>query len=84
MVRLLEILEDDDKQLSCYRLCFIGGCIGLFGLATAQFVGIGSLPVALYAILATMASAGYVTGKYNDRMPQTIIPDATNGENDAS
>ena len=80
MSRILEILEDDDKQLSCYRLCFIGGCVGLFGLATLQFVGIGSLPVALYAILATMASAGYVTGKHSDSTSQQ---DAQEG-NDAS
>jgi hypothetical protein len=70
-MRIIELLEDDDGELSCYRFCFILGTIGLLALATAQFVGLGSLPTALYAILGTMASGGYLGGKITDRMYAT-------------
>ena len=83
-MRLVEIFEDDDKQLSCYRVCFITGCVGVFGLAIAQFIGLGAIPIALYGIMATMASGGYVTGKYTDGRTTTITEeDATNGASDA-
>lgn len=83
MSRLKEFLEDDDKQFSCYRLCFLAGVFGLFALAFLQFFGFGSIPTALYAILGTMASGGYLGGKYADsKYPtsETLLPDATEGD----
>ena len=71
-MRIVEFFQDSTRQLSCYRLCFMIGVFGLFGLAIAQFFGIGELPTALYAILGTMASAGYVVGKTNDSMYEDI------------
>lgn len=77
-MRLVELLEDSTGILSTYRFCFIFGTLGLFALATAEFCGYGSLSVSLYGILATMASGGYIAGKYNDRIEATSEYDIGN------
>lgn len=85
MSRFLELFEDDDKQLSMYRAMFLFGCVGIFSLATAQFFSVGSIPIALYTILAGMTSGGYIGGKYVDSKYAEFdtTPDATDGNNDA-
>lgn len=65
-MRILEFFQDSDRLYSCYRLMFIVSTIGLFVLAFLQFFGLGEIPIALYGILGTMGSGGYIGGKYID------------------
>jgi len=73
MAKWIEFFEDSEKQASASRLCFIFGTFGLFALATAQFCGYGSIPLALYVTLGTMASGGYLGGKYIDSKDLTSL-----------
>jgi hypothetical protein len=77
MSRLVEFLEDDDKQLSTYRLMFIFGCVSIVSMAVFQFIGLGSIPTALYSIIGIMTSGGYCMGKYMD------MKSTTSGDTDA-
>ena len=74
-MKFSEFFQDVNGYSSAARLCFIFGTFGLFALATAQFCGYGELPTTLYIVLATMASGGYIGGKYLDKQEMVDIED---------
>lgn len=77
--RWQEFFQDTDRLFSSNRLVFILGSFIILSMAIMQFFGLGLLSTAIYGILATLVSGGYMVAKYTDSYstPSYTPPDAS-------